>query len=74
VGGIVPLMLRRLKELRTARGLSQEKLAAAAGLTSVTVATLERGASCQMSSALKLAKALGVSLSELMGEDQQEAS
>jgi len=67
-------VLTRLKELREAKGLSQEKLAAAAGLTGTTVASLEHGASCQMSSALKLAAALGVSLSELMGEDQREAS
>jgi transcriptional regulator with XRE-family HTH domain len=67
-------VLKRLKDLREARGLSQEKLAFAAGLSSGTVGNLEAGATCRMSTATKLADALGVSLSELMGEQERAAS
>ena len=63
-------MLRRLKELRKAADLSQEKLAAKAGLSASTVRKLESGEGTTIETAAKLAVALGVTIGELMGEPE----
>lgn len=64
----------RTKSLREERGLSQIKLSAIADLTPVTVNRVERGAVLADSITIrKLARALGVSLSELLGEDSVES-
>ena len=61
---------RRVKELREARGLSQQALAMAAGLSISVVAQLEQGlrADPRLSTAVALASALGVSMDELLRE------
>jgi transcriptional regulator with XRE-family HTH domain len=60
----------RLKALREARGLTQDGLARAAGLTVSTVTKLERpGKEPSWDTAKKLAKALGVTLDELADEE-----
>lgn len=62
-------MLKRIKELRKAAGLSQEQLAARAGLTHVTVGNAEKGNRVTITTATKLAKALGVQLASILDEE-----
>ena len=58
---------RRIRELRTRRKLSQERLAFEAGLDRTYVGSLERGErNVALRNLAKLAKALSVSLSELL--------
>lgn len=58
---------RRLRELRTSRGLSQEALADAAGMDRTYVSGLERGLrNATVLSIWKLALALGVEPGELL--------
>jgi transcriptional regulator with XRE-family HTH domain len=61
----------RLRELRTAKGLTQMQLAAAAGLTLSSVTQMEIGKveSPRLDTLRKLAGALGCTLDELGGED-----
>ncbi len=62
--------MESLKQLRTARGLSQARLAARAELDPSTVNQIERGArEASPSTIRKLADALGVSIYDLMGLD-----
>ena len=56
-----------VREFRNDAGLSQEQLAAKAGLTHATVSRIERGAhEGTIKTVRKLAKALGVKATELM--------
>jgi transcriptional regulator with XRE-family HTH domain len=61
---------QRLRRLREERGLSQRALARAAGLASATVRHLEAGLrrTISVDTARALARALGVSLTDLVGE------
>ena len=61
-----------LIEFRHAKGMSQEELARAAGLATVTVAKLEEGRKRdpRSSTLAKLAGALGCSVGQLMGSSQ----
>ncbi len=69
-----PLLQRigvRLRKARTARGLSQEALAAAAGLDRSYVSGLERGEfNVSVLVLAKLAGAVGVRMTRLLDEDQ----
>lgn len=57
---------RALRELRTERGFSQERLALAAGLDRTYVSSIERGErNPSLTNILKLANTLGVKVSEL---------
>lgn len=58
----------KIKKLREKRGWTQELLAEKAGLTRVTVARVEAGMrkNPDLSTRQKLAKALGVSITELL--------
>ncbi len=58
----------RIQELRKAKGLTQEALAAKSGLHRVYLAQLESGRNQnpQLDTLQRLAKALGVSLGELL--------
>lgn len=60
----------RVKELRLARALSQEKLAAKANLSVWLINSLESGRRKKpyLNTVVALATALGVSVSELIGE------
>lgn len=56
----------RLASLREARGLTQEQLAAASGVSRVQISRLERGHFApRMDSLQRLAAALGVSIAQL---------
>ena len=58
-----------LKRLRTRRALTQEELARKAGLTTASVARIERNETePRMSSLRKLAKALDTDPADLVGE------
>lgn len=62
--------VNRLKELREAAGLSQEKLARAADISFRTVQHIEKHhGDPRLSTARRLAKALGVTVDELLPED-----
>lgn len=55
----------RLKEIRTEQGLSIAKLAALSNVPTRTIEDIERRGDCRISTARKLADALGLSLDEL---------
>jgi len=64
----------RLRKLRDARGLTQEKLAHAADLTTTFVSTIERGRKApSLNTVLKLARALKVDAAELLADFTYEA-
>ncbi len=66
---------QRLRELRRARGLSQEKLAFKSGMHRTYLGSIERG---ERNPALKniaaIAEALGVSLSQLFSFEDRTSS
>lgn len=63
---------RRLRELRSARGLSQEALADAAGLDRTYVSSCERGRrNVSLENICRLASALGVKPEELLKPPKQ---
>lgn len=60
---------KQLQRLRTGRGLTQEQLAVKAGLARIYVNKLESGQhDPSLSTLVRLAKALRVSVTELLGE------
>ena len=60
---------KTLRRLRTARDLTQERLAGAANLTTGYVNTLERGMQVpSLTTIVKLAHALGVTPSDLLSD------
>jgi transcriptional regulator with XRE-family HTH domain len=62
---------KRLKQLRTASGLSQTELADRAGMNRFGIAKLEQGVrEPSWGTALRLAKALGVSVAEFATKDE----
>lgn len=64
----------RLEELRTAKGLSKNKLARLAGISQTAVTFIERGQrSPTLATLQRLAEALEVSVSQLIGEEPSEA-
>lgn len=65
-------LARNIKELRAARGLSQQQLAQASNIPRATWATLETGGSNPtLSVLLKVAAALSVSIEELVATPRQ---
>lgn len=54
-----------LRSIRLAQGLSVPKLSALSGVPVRTIEDIERNDECKVSTAIKLAKALNVSLDEL---------
>jgi DNA-binding XRE family transcriptional regulator len=65
---VLPPLGRRLKELRTTAGMSQQSLAVAAGLSVSLVSQIERGSRSdpRISTTAALARALGVTLDQLV--------
>lgn len=62
--------IARLAEVRQAKGMTQEQLAAATGVHRVTIARIETGAASPNAETLKrLADALGVRMDDLMTEE-----
>lgn len=55
----------RLKEIRLSKGLSGAKLSKLADISLRTIEDIERRDDCRVSTAIKLADALGVTLDEL---------
>ena len=64
----VPLVSRRLRELREAAGLSIRALAEKAGLHHMTIARTEWGRLPRMETVIRLAEALGVTVQALLSE------
>jgi len=61
----MPRLRNRLRELRARRGLTQEQLAAAVGVTRQTIIAIEKGNySPSVALALSLARELGVPVEE----------
>lgn len=56
---------KRIKNLRRKKGLSQEKLAAEAGLHRAYLWEVEKGRNISVKTAYKIARALGIGLREL---------
>lgn len=66
---------KRIRYFRTARGLSQEKLALEAGINPTFLGHLERGLkSPTVDTLAKITSALGITLSELMCFDEDGGS
>lgn len=63
---------RRLRDLRSEAGLSQEALGFEAGLTQTAVSRRERMGRCRIDVARRLAEALGVEVGDLAGESKGE--
>jgi transcriptional regulator with XRE-family HTH domain len=64
---------RRLREVRTQAGLSQESLAAAAGLARNFVSMIETGKrNVTLATVAKLARALGCRMADLMPDVNEE--
>ena len=64
--------MKRLRAMRTAQGLSLRTLGDLSGVHYVTLAKMEAGQlDPRLSSVQRVAKALGVSVSELIGEQPQ---
>jgi len=60
----------RIKELRTERGLSQLELAALAGVHQTQISRVETGLhGITLATAIDLARALGVTVNELVSDD-----
>ena len=62
----------RLKEIRTARGLSVPKLVELSGVPRRTIQEIENRDDCRVSTAIQLADALGVTLDELCRDEAVE--
>ena len=70
-----PALGEAIRQLRNKRGLSQEDLAHAAGVTTGTVSTIERGNSNPPWGTVKrIAQALGVTIVELAKLSQRHGS
>lgn len=54
-----------LKEIRLSKGLSVPKLVEISGVPRRTIQDIEKSGDCRVSTAIKLADALGVTLDEL---------
>jgi transcriptional regulator with XRE-family HTH domain len=68
-------LARNLRLIRAQKGISQEELADLAGLHRTYVGSVERGErNISIDNIEKLAKALGVSVADLIGKGQHEAS
>lgn len=59
----------KIREMREAAGMSQPRLAAAAGIALRTLTYAESGRDVRLSTALAIARALGIPLSELLNEE-----
>lgn len=63
-----------IKEARKRAGLSQEELAKKTGITQAFLSEIETQTKCpSLGTAIKLARALGCTVDELIGEDEQNS-
>jgi transcriptional regulator with XRE-family HTH domain len=63
-----------VKELRESKGWSQQALAQRAGVHYRTIQDIEAGVMPRTSTAIAIAKALDVTLDQLLGDRQEKAS
>ncbi len=61
----------RLREIRESRGMSVPELVELSGVPRRTIQDIEKRGDCLVSTAVKLARALEVSLDELAGIDDE---
>lgn len=59
-----------LRKIRKAQGLSVPKLVELSGVPRRTIQEIENRGDCRVSTAIQLAKALGVTLDELCSDDK----
>ena len=64
--------MSRIKTIREELGLRQEDLAAKKGVQRTTVTMWESGAMPRAETLIRLAKTLGVTVEELMADDDRE--
>lgn len=62
----------QVRKIRLEKGLSVPKLSELSGLSRRTIQEVEKRDECTVSTAKKLAKALGVTLDELCRDDSDE--
>lgn len=62
----------QVRKIRLEKGLSVPKLSELSGLSRRTIQEVEKRDECTVSTAKKLAKALGVTLDELCRDDSEE--
>ena len=62
----------QVRKIRLEKGLSVPKLSALSGLSRRTIQEVEKRDECTVSTAKKLAKALGVTLDELCRDDSED--
>jgi len=62
----------RLKELMRTKGLSKRKLSMLSGVERFTISNLLKGKDCRLSTLRKIAKALGVKVSDLIEDEVEE--
>lgn len=60
-----------IKNIRTAKGMTVQQLADAAGISKRTLEDILRRGDCLVSNAVKLADALGVTLDELCRDEHK---
>ena len=60
----------KLKQIRIEQGISVPKMAEMTGIHRRTIEELEKRGDCKLSTAYKLAKALGVTLDDIYSEDE----
>ncbi|MCM1226038.1 MAG: helix-turn-helix domain-containing protein [Clostridium sp.] len=63
-----------LKQIRTERGMTIPKLVEVTGIPKRTIEDIQKRGDCLVSNAIKLAKALGVTLDELCWSDDEKTS
>jgi DNA-binding XRE family transcriptional regulator len=69
------LVSRRIRSARVLVGVTQEELAASAGVSRVTLGSIERGEhAASLLTYLKVARALRVSMGSLLDEDPSSAA
>lgn len=62
----------RLKQIRNAKGLSVRRLSEDSGVPVRTIEDIQKRGDCKVSTAIKLARALGVTLDELCQSEAGE--
>ena len=68
-------MIAKLREIRKARGMTQEQLAKVSGIHRITIARYETGKiDSTLQNAEKLANALCVTVDDLIGKEGEHAS
>jgi len=62
----------RLEEVMVEKGISKRKLTKLAGVNRITLYNLLNGKDCRLSTLRKIAKALGVKVTDLLKDEDEE--